>query len=167
MLLFNCRSLVRVFALTVLSEFSKGAAVSSILPPQNATSNLRVTSLSNLTSSQPLSNRNRSAIYRPLFAQHRNDTPRFINTTQQNVNPLVPAAVGLTNFGHRDVSTLPEGACAPGSPCVNGACCSKVSSNSVWLQKLHCWYWAGRMVRLRSRFLWIWLLYFVSDGVTF
>ena len=74
--------------------------------------------------------KNRSERYLPLFEVHSNSTPRFINTTGKTANPLIKVLLhepdttiserGLELF-RRD---LPEGTCAPGTRCVNGACCS-------------------------------------------
>ncbi|KAI9035631.1 uncharacterized protein KD926_003171 [Aspergillus affinis] len=70
---------------------------------------------------------NNSAIYKALYAAHSSSTPVFQNVSGQSVNPLVRVLQGLT----KDVRSLvkrdelPVGICAPGTPCVNGACCSK------------------------------------------
>ncbi|PVH76631.1 glycoside hydrolase family 18 protein [Cadophora sp. DSE1049] len=103
---------------------SHGAAITSISPRPRATSVTRPSQRLNFTTPRYVANKNKSAIYRPIFAQHRNDTPRFINSTHRNVNPLLPAALGLSSLDKRAAAALPEGACAPGTPCVNGACCS-------------------------------------------
>lgn len=95
---------------------------------------------------------NGTALYPPLFELHSNSTPRFINTTGRTANPLIKvlqdknqndrkrSLFGFSpskrshhgshaRFHHSkrddgDDWTLPEGTCAPGTPCVNGACCS-------------------------------------------
>jgi chitinase len=96
---------------------------------------------------------NGSALYVPLFEKHSNSTPKFINSTGQTANPLIKAlqakgqgshkrSILDTNHAHagshhgthrryhvhhleqRAGGALPEGTCAPGTPCVNGACCS-------------------------------------------
>lgn len=59
-------------------------------------------------------------VYKPLFNPHSNSTPRFLNLTHQNVNPLSKFA---STLGKR-AATGGEGTCAPGTPCSNGACCS-------------------------------------------
>ncbi|KAH8882436.1 glycoside hydrolase [Thozetella sp. PMI_491] len=78
--------------------------------------------------------RNGSEIYKAKFQAHDPRTPKFVNTTKTSINPLFKAADGLRGkhkpsavLSQRQVSAtgLPEGACAPGTPCVNGACCSK------------------------------------------
>ena len=87
--------------------------------------------------------KNGSELYAPKFAAHDPKTPKFINSTQKNVNPLFSAAQGINgqslppptpdrSLGARQTasSVLPVGACAPGTPCVNGACCSEVSPSS-------------------------------------
>ncbi|KAH8665151.1 hypothetical protein BGZ60DRAFT_470789 [Tricladium varicosporioides] len=64
-------------------------------------------------------------IYIPLFEAHSNSTPIFENSAllEKISKPLPPGGVverrGLT------VTVLDDGVCAPGQPCVNGACCSK------------------------------------------
>ncbi|KAF2850135.1 glycoside hydrolase family 18 protein [Plenodomus tracheiphilus IPT5] len=92
---------------------------------------------SNGTNSTLLSERgNGSALYLPLFERHSNSTPIFINSTGETANPLIKALqdknnkIGKRSFhlpikAKRDDWVLPEGTCAPGTPCVNGACCSK------------------------------------------
>jgi chitinase len=106
-------------------------------------------------SSPALSNipSNGSALYALLFEKHSNSTPRFINSTGQTANPLIKALQAKDpdhhkrstfdiNHGYdgarhgsyrhyhahlpkRANAALPDGTCAPGIPCVNGACCSK------------------------------------------
>ncbi|CAO2656569.1 Nn.00g053720.m01.CDS01 [Neocucurbitaria sp. VM-36] len=92
---------------------------------------------------------NSSALYAPLYEKHSNSTPKFINATGQTANPLVKAlqakngdnqkrslfGVGRSHGGshhghkayhlHKRADPLSERTCAPGTPCVNGACCSK------------------------------------------
>lgn len=72
-------------------------------------------------------------LYTPLFEQHSNSTPKFRNTTHINPNPLIVALAGNANsssssFAKRQSGDngLDVGMCAPGAPCVNGACCGKV-----------------------------------------
>jgi hypothetical protein len=78
--------------------------------------------------------RNGSELYRPLFDGYRKETPKFENATGINVNPLVNAAAALSPnpasrlLARQSSGDLPEGACAPGTPCKNGACCSKVTT---------------------------------------
>lgn len=75
-----------------------------------------------------LANVNSSSIYRSLFTPHSNSTPVFQNITGLTVNPLVKALqpVHGQRLIRRQSNGLPEGTCAPGTPCYNGACCSKV-----------------------------------------
>ncbi|KAF2472768.1 killer toxin alpha/beta, partial [Lindgomyces ingoldianus] len=74
---------------------------------------------------------NGSARYLPLFEKHSNSTPKFINVTGKTANPLIKVLQDKNQPSRRrdllDLSKrdLPEGTCAPGTPCVNGACCSK------------------------------------------
>lgn len=91
---------------------------------------------------------NGSALYLPLFEKHSNSTPLFINSTGQTANPLIKAlqaknqgngkrsllglggSNGISRHSHHGHhvhkrADLPEGTCAPGTPCINGACCSK------------------------------------------
>ncbi|PYI16224.1 glycoside hydrolase [Aspergillus violaceofuscus CBS 115571] len=68
--------------------------------------------------------------YRALFAIHSNSTPIFENITGQSVNPLVKALQPVGGLSKSSTSLqrredLPTGTCAPGTPCVNSACCSK------------------------------------------
>lgn len=129
--------ILHVLVLSLLWATGHGAALSSVLSHPRTALNLNASTFTNSSLTATLSNRNHSAIYHPLFAQHRNDTPRFINATKQNVNPLVPAALGIPGHSlRRDVTALPEGACAPGSPCVNGACCSKVCHQNIQIHLL-------------------------------
>ncbi|KAL4770196.1 hypothetical protein BDW60DRAFT_224434 [Aspergillus nidulans var. acristatus] len=71
---------------------------------------------------------NTSAVYKSLYTRHSNSTPVFQNVSGQEANPLVRAlqSPNNSNGAHpllkRD--ELPVGTCAPGTPCVNGACCS-------------------------------------------
>ncbi|KAL4860567.1 hypothetical protein BDV12DRAFT_191629 [Aspergillus spectabilis] len=71
--------------------------------------------------------RNNSAVYKALYSVHSSSTPVFQNVSGQSVNPLVRVLYDST----KDVRSLvkkdelPVGTCAPGIPCVNGACCSK------------------------------------------
>lgn len=119
---YSSQSVLRIVLALVVFLIGYSAAVPTLT---NVTSSA-LTSSTTSTSAVAVSNLNGSAIYSPLFAQHSLDTPRFINVSQQTVNPLVRAALGLTKLSRRDASALPEGACAPGTPCVNGACCSNV-----------------------------------------
>jgi hypothetical protein len=76
--------------------------------------------------------RNTTHYYKPLYEAHYNSTPRFQNVTRKTANPLVIAlqpAAGQA-ISARSVlmkRDLPTGTCAPGTPCINGACCSNVS----------------------------------------
>ncbi|RAK98436.1 glycoside hydrolase [Aspergillus ibericus CBS 121593] len=89
-----------------------------------------VTFATAFTAAQAVSSTNTSlgSTYRPLFALHSNSTPIFQNVTGQSVNPLVKALQPIegpsshTTLQRRE--DLPTGTCAPGTPCVNGACCS-------------------------------------------
>jgi chitinase len=104
-------------------------------------------SLNGTTNTLPGASENGSALYLPLFEQHSNSTPRFINSTGLTANPLIKALqaknqdvrkrglLGLRNphgasrhshHAHQvhKRADLPEGTCAPGTFCVNGACCS-------------------------------------------
>ncbi|KAL2812544.1 glycoside hydrolase superfamily [Aspergillus cavernicola] len=71
---------------------------------------------------------NTSAVYKSLYTLHSNSTPVFQNVSGQEANPLVRAlqspknSTGAHALLKRD--ELPVGTCAPGTPCVNGACCS-------------------------------------------
>ena len=72
---------------------------------------------------------NESALYAPLFEVHSNATPKFINSTGKTANPLIIALLdknegSSSKRGLAKRDELPEGTCAPGIPCVNGACCS-------------------------------------------
>jgi hypothetical protein len=78
--------------------------------------------------------KNGTELYLPLFEVHSNSTPRFINSTGETANPLIKALQDKNRHNKRHIhshmrtraaSDLPEGTCAPGTPCVNGACCSK------------------------------------------
>lgn len=100
---------------TLLTVVSSSAAQSSQL--QNAT--------------EP--NRPKNAtLYSPLFDKHSNSTPRYRNESQVNSNPLYIALAGkatnIENLAKRQSGDngLPVGMCAPGAPCVNGACCGQV-----------------------------------------
>lgn len=79
-------------------------------------------------------------LYQPLYQKHSNSTPRFQNVTGVNINPLIVALAGHSashesqSDGHNSDhlskrqssgNSLPTGTCAPGTPCVNGACCGK------------------------------------------
>ncbi|ORY13819.1 hypothetical protein BCR34DRAFT_662986 [Clohesyomyces aquaticus] len=74
--------------------------------------------------------RNGSERYQPLFEVHSNSTPKFINSTGETANPLIKVLQEKNSPGISGRSLalfkrdLPEGTCAPGTPCVNGACCS-------------------------------------------
>jgi chitinase len=98
-----------------------------------------VAAVSNSTNATlPVERGNGSALYVPLFEKHSNSTPVFVNSTGRTANPLVIAlqdgnkkssankrSVYSPFHLKRDDWVLPEGTCAPGTPCVNGACCSK------------------------------------------
>ncbi|OBT95257.1 hypothetical protein VE01_07622 [Pseudogymnoascus verrucosus] len=62
-------------------------------------------------------------LYKPLFEAPSNSTPRFLNISQKDVNPLRGAA-GTLALPKRQESTVEDGTCAPGTPCSNGACYS-------------------------------------------
>ncbi|KAF9891872.1 hypothetical protein FE257_003357 [Aspergillus nanangensis] len=70
---------------------------------------------------------NNSAVYRALYTIHSDSTPVFQNVSGQSANPLVRVLQDSTNDALSLVKRdeLPVGTCAPGIPCVNGACCSK------------------------------------------
>ena len=59
--------------------------------------------------------------YKALFQPPSNSTPRFVNSTGDNVN----AQFRIRNTLNGQAAAQGEGTCAPGSPCTNGACCSK------------------------------------------
>ncbi|KUJ13269.1 glycoside hydrolase [Mollisia scopiformis] len=68
---------------------------------------------------------NDSALYKPLYTLHSSSTPEFHNVSGVTVNPLIKALLGPSNStGSLQRRDLPTGTCAPGTPCVNGACCS-------------------------------------------
>ncbi|KAI0600742.1 glycoside hydrolase family 18 protein [Biscogniauxia sp. FL1348] len=69
-----------------------------------------------------LHRRYNQTVYKPLFTPPSKTTPRFLNSTHQTVNPLFKVASDLTK---RAAATDGDGTCAPGTPCSNGACCSK------------------------------------------
>ncbi|KAF2008423.1 glycoside hydrolase family 18 protein [Aaosphaeria arxii CBS 175.79] len=81
-------------------------------------------------STQPTEPKN-ATLYSPLFEKYSNSTPRFHNVSQVNSNSLYVALAGKTT----DITILekrqsgdnglPVGMCAPGAPCVNGACCGQ------------------------------------------
>jgi hypothetical protein len=72
-------------------------------------------------------------LYSPLFEKHSNSTPKYRNESQTNNNPLYVALAGKDTDGtslkkrQSGDNGLPVGMCAPGAPCVNGACCGQVS----------------------------------------
>ncbi|EZF90417.1 hypothetical protein H113_08495 [Trichophyton rubrum MR1459] len=61
-------------------------------------------------------------LYKPRFKPPSKSTPRFA----KDANISVAGRPVLYN-SHKFATTgdLPIGTCAPGTPCVNGACCSK------------------------------------------
>lgn len=74
---------------------------------------------------------NGSSIYQARFAAHNPSTPRFENVTGASANLMVRALqpvnpVDLAGLQKRADNGLPIGTCAPGTPCSNEACCSKV-----------------------------------------
>ncbi|KAI5918690.1 hypothetical protein F4810DRAFT_690669 [Camillea tinctor] len=92
----------------------------------------------NLLTDGQLHKRYNQTVYSPLFASHSKTTPRFLNLTHQTENPL---------FKIGSAADDGDGTCAPGTPCSNGACCSKSGfcgyspdfcgsdncvSNSIW-----------------------------------
>ncbi|KAL4801184.1 killer toxin alpha/beta [Aspergillus unguis] len=71
---------------------------------------------------------NNSAVYKSLYSVHSNSTPVFQHVPGHSVNRFVRGSHGASEKGSflltkRD-DELPVGTCAPGIPCVNGACCS-------------------------------------------
>ena len=72
--------------------------------------------------------KNGSELYKPLYPVHSNSTPRFHNVSGVTANPLIKALLGSSNNSslakRQSSNDLPVGTCAPGTPCVNGACCS-------------------------------------------
>lgn len=75
-------------------------------------------------------------LYKPLYEKYSKSTPKFQNVSQTNVNPLFLARKGYADNhkGQGDIhhskrqsggNGLGTGLCAPGTPCVNGACCGK------------------------------------------
>jgi hypothetical protein len=116
---------------------SSSSSSSSVAVTVNTTSTSTVT-VSAAASTQAPPPRNGSEIYRAKFPAHNPKTPKFTNATHTNVNPLWKAAYGMhggpagKHHPHGNITArqgqtaLPVGACAPGTPCVNGACCSKV-----------------------------------------
>lgn len=73
---------------------------------------------------------NGSSIYQARFALHNHSTPLFQNVTGVSANPMVRALQSHNSSENslqkRADNGLPTGTCAPGTPCSNGACCSKV-----------------------------------------
>ncbi|KAE8326142.1 hypothetical protein BDV39DRAFT_193873 [Aspergillus sergii] len=70
---------------------------------------------------------NASALYPELYAVHSDSTPIFQNITKKTANPLVRVLQGteIERVLEKRDNGLPIGTCAPGTPCSNGACCSK------------------------------------------
>lgn len=71
-------------------------------------------------------------LYKALYQKPSNSTPRFLNLTHHEVNPQRLAAAGEHSNSPRSLDLLKRqsgpsgtGTCAPGTPCSNGACCSK------------------------------------------
>ena len=71
-------------------------------------------------------------LYKPLYHKPSNSTPRFLNLTHKEVNPQRVAAAKKHDHRPRSVDLFKRqsgpsgtGTCAPGTPCSNGACCSK------------------------------------------
>lgn len=71
-------------------------------------------------------------LYKPLYQRPSNSTPRFLNLTHREVNPQRIAAAKAHSHGPRSIDLSKRqagpsgtGTCAPGTPCSNGACCSK------------------------------------------
>lgn len=71
---------------------------------------------------------NNSAVYRALYPVHSDANPVFQNVSGHSANPLVSVLQDPTKYACSLVKRdeIPIGTCAPGTPCVNGACCSKV-----------------------------------------
>lgn len=72
---------------------------------------------------------NASAFYPELYAVHSDSTPVFQNVTGKTANPLIRVlqGAGVNQVLEKRDNGLPIGTCAPGTPCSNGACCSKVT----------------------------------------
>jgi hypothetical protein len=94
--------------------------------------------LSNSTSGSLGAPKNTTHYYRPLYEKHFNSTPGFQNVTGKTSNPLIIALDGAKDpvegtLAPRSLKKrdLPVGTCAPGTPCVNGACCSNVSEMNI------------------------------------
>lgn len=114
-----------------------GPSIVPTVAPSNSSSNLSTQSNGNLTLSSP-SEKNTTHYYKPLYEPHYNSTPKFQNVTGKSVNPVIVALQGANSpVAPQPVTSsrrssllkrdLPTGTCAPGTPCVNGACCSNVS----------------------------------------
>ena len=74
-----------------------------------------------------------ATLFKAAYAKYNPLTPVYRNVSGVTVNPLIE----VLNANNNDTSLskrqnwdngLPEGTCAPGTPCSNGACCSSVSS---------------------------------------
>ncbi|KAB8073077.1 glycoside hydrolase superfamily [Aspergillus leporis] len=73
---------------------------------------------------------NDSATYPELYVLYFESTPVFQNVTGKTANPLLRVLHGAAidhPLKKRVDNGLPIGTCAPGTPCSNGACCSKVA----------------------------------------
>lgn len=75
--------------------------------------------------------RNSSFTLKPLYQAYSNKTPKFRNEPLIQFLSEHPGArldrkapSGFDLLVKRQSNGLPEGACAPGTPCTNGACCS-------------------------------------------
>ncbi len=95
------------------------AAISSSLDNSSATAPYKVQNTS-FPASSPLP-KNGSVPLRPLYAAYSDKTPVFSNDSL--IRALSPRTDG--GIRKRAIVDLPEGVCAPGTPCRNGACCSK------------------------------------------
>lgn len=67
-------------------------------------------------------------VYRSLYRRYSDDTPRFNEDTLpiNREDSEIARLAGVDDETSSPVFTLEQedGVCAPGSPCVNGACCS-------------------------------------------
>lgn len=73
--------------------------------------------VSSLDNSHPHRN---VSLYDPLYLPHSNVTPKFQNSS------LIRSLPSRNLISRRSLFALPDGACGPGAPCANGACCSKL-----------------------------------------
>jgi len=131
--LFYCSSIPLVSSASASSAFSVSTSTASYSYMNNNTSRLTNNTNGNLPGPK-----NTTHYYRPLYEPHYNSTPQFQNVTGKTVNPLIIALQGgeplnsTVSARHLVKRDLPVGTCAPGTPCVNGACCSNVSNHPVF-----------------------------------